>query len=220
MVCRRAGLHAPWLCICGHLTSTAFEPRRKVLWSSRVIYLTFYFDAIPPLLTPVRSPTMGIYTHEEIYSRSMMRCGHGYAPWVPEPPAQLPQDYIRDGVNVCDILLLLSDGGYAYLFNCSLPKENPKNAHGVPVTYTPFHFDHDTDCNYREDRHTAGVPISSSGSQQFEINASTDVGYTLSYHCIMHLLIRTQFQFQWGRGRGCRHQPQILISVWSSPIPS
>jgi hypothetical protein len=129
---------------------------------------------------------MGLYKHEEIYPRSMMRCGNGYAPWIPEPPAQLPEAYIRDGVNVCDLLLLLSNGGYAYLFNCSLPKEHPKNEHGVPDTFTPFHFDYDRDCNYIPARHTAGIPISSSGSQQFEINASADARYALWRMIIVH----------------------------------
>jgi hypothetical protein len=122
---------------------------------------------------------MGIYKHEEIYPRSMMRCGHGYAPWIPEPPAQLPEPYKRDGVAVCDLLLLLPDGGYYYLFNCSLPEDHDKNKLwlGVPDGYVPFVLDLDKDCNYLPDRYTPGAPISSSGSQQFELNAnvSTEV---------------------------------------------
>jgi hypothetical protein len=128
------------------------------------------------------SPIMGFLKLVDTYLRSMLGCGYGYATWIPEPPAQLPEAYIRDGVNPCDLLLLLPDGGYAYMFNCSLPKGHPKNEHGVPDIYTPFHFDYNRDCNYRPARHTAGVPISSSGSQQFEINASADARYALSYY--------------------------------------
>jgi hypothetical protein len=124
---------------------------------------------------------MGIYKHHEIYTRSMMRCGHGYAPWLPEPPAQLPEAYKTDGVDVCDLLLLTANGGYVYLFNCSLPESDPKNEHGVPAVYAPFALDRGRDCNVFPDRHSRGVPISSSGSRQSEINvsANTEIPYVI-----------------------------------------
>ena len=73
--------------------------------------------------------------HYEIYCHSMLFRGHGYAPWVPEPADSDPD---QEGVDICDVLLLKEDGGYAYIFNCSLPGDNPKNEGRVPPSFHHF----------------------------------------------------------------------------------
>jgi hypothetical protein len=76
--------------------------------------------------------------HYEIYCRSMLFRGHGYAPWVPEPDDSDPDQLLQGGVDICDVLLLKDDGSYAYVFNCSLPEDDDRNKHGVPPSFLPF----------------------------------------------------------------------------------
>jgi hypothetical protein len=112
--------------------------------------------------------------HHEIYSRSMLCRGHGYAPYIPEPSSDLPMSYQLDGADICDVIMLTRDSGYDYLFNCSLPSSDPKNAHGVPRSYEPFSMYAHT--RRRNDLfHPPGIPISSSGSEETKVRASAEV---------------------------------------------
>jgi hypothetical protein len=153
-----------------------------------VYYLTF--SQPPGDLT--RSPLRGMVKPQaaskpwhsgrlhEIYSYSMQCRGHGYAPYAPEPPDSLPPAYRHDGVNICDVLLLDSHGGYNYLFNCSLPGDHPKNAQGVPPLYTPFEI-RPHNCRTYTLYHRPGKPISSSGSEETRVRASTPRGPPTEY---------------------------------------
>jgi hypothetical protein len=110
--------------------------------------------------------------HHEVYCYSMMRRGNGYAPYVPDPDADLPLAYREDGVNICDVLLLTPDGGYDYLFNCSLPEDHPKNSQpGVPTMYEPLELK-PWQRRHMPGHHPAGIPISSSGDETAEIRAT------------------------------------------------
>jgi hypothetical protein len=88
----------------------------------------------------LRGPQMvplGSQRHYEIYCHSMLFRGHGYAPWVPEPDISNPD---QKGVYICDVLLLREDGGYTYIFNCSLSEDDPKNNGRVPLPFRHFAF--------------------------------------------------------------------------------
>jgi hypothetical protein len=121
------------------------------------------------------SPAMSqLSKHNEIYSRYMLPLGHGFAPYVPEPGDELPAAYKQDGVDIGDILILLPDGGYDYLFNCTLPSNHPKNEQGVPANYQHFKIK-PRNRRFIPNQHLADVPISSSGSQQTEIRVNAAV---------------------------------------------
>jgi hypothetical protein len=126
--------------------------------------------------------------HHEVYCYLMMRRGNGYAPYIPDPDANLPLAYREDGMNICDVLLLTPDGGYDYLFNCSLPEDHPKNSQpGVPTMYVPFEL---RSWQHRNipGHYPAGIPISSAGDGKAEIMA------TVTYHPTTYVSFRSQAQ--------------------------
>jgi hypothetical protein len=122
----------------------------------------------------------------KIYAESMLVLGHGYAPYVPEPGNELPDEYKADGVEVCDVLTLTPDGGYDYLFNCSLPKNHPKNQFGVPKDFVPFKLEKHNR-RHIPNQHLSPSILHSGGMQQKE------AGLTASFAiaCVVLLPIRT-----------------------------
>ncbi len=52
-----------------------------------------------------------------IYTKLLLRRGHGYPLWIPESDYNLPDAYRDKGVSVGDLGILTDDGGFDFLFN-------------------------------------------------------------------------------------------------------
>ncbi len=72
------------------------------------------------------------------YRQLLMRSGHGYPLWIPEPDAGLPVDYQREGVTIGDLGLLTAGGGFDFIFNVHVDAGHPVNAGGVPPDFVPL----------------------------------------------------------------------------------
>jgi hypothetical protein len=65
----------------------------------------------------------------ELYAKCLLRQGHGYPLWIPEPNDCLPDDYRELGTRIGDVGLVTSDGAFDYLFNVCRPADHAIN-HG------------------------------------------------------------------------------------------
>jgi hypothetical protein len=128
--------------------------------------------------------------HPEIYARMMMTLGHGYAPFVPEPtddPEAPNEAYTKVGVESGDVVLLNEDGGYDYVFNCTLSINHPKNVRGVPDGHQPFTL---VPGNRRSTPFfSAGARLRTSGGVERDVglNAFGQLVYVLL--CVYHIYI-------------------------------
>jgi hypothetical protein len=138
------------------------------------------------LLNRISMPPVLDHKLSKIYSESMLVLGHGYAPYRPEPGNWLPDEYKADGVDVCDILTLTPDGGYDYLFNCSLPKDHPKNSFGVPKIFVPFRLEKHNR-RHIPNQHLSHSILHSGGMQQKESRLAA----SFAIACVVLLPIRT-----------------------------
>jgi hypothetical protein len=119
--------------------------------------------------------------HYEIYCHSMMFLGHGYAPWVPEPDDLDPD---QEGVDICDVLLLKEDGDYQYIFNCSLPGDNPKNMGRVPLPFHHFPV-HPMSLTLNSAFHDCGIISSSETIAKIPSSPATKTGtIPIPYVCL------------------------------------
>lgn len=78
-----------------------------------------------------------------IYPSLMLRRGHGYPLWLPEPISNLPPDCVRHGTQIGDLGYLADNGGFNYLFNVFKDAEDPVNLnwHSVPHGFVPLKVD-------------------------------------------------------------------------------
>ncbi|KAK0217484.1 hypothetical protein EDD85DRAFT_894261, partial [Armillaria nabsnona] len=83
-------------------------------------------------LAPLKVPS--------IYPSLMLRRGHGYPLWLPEPISNLPPDCVRHGTQIGDLGYLADNGGFDYLFNVLKDAEDPDNL-SVPPGFVPLKMD-------------------------------------------------------------------------------
>ena len=50
----------------------------------------------------------------------------------------LPRSYQREGVNIGDVGIFTSDGGFDFLFNVCLPARDASNPDELPEGFAPF----------------------------------------------------------------------------------
>lgn len=109
-----------------------------------------------------------------IYTRSLVKEGHGLPFWIPEPDARLPEEYLARGVWIGDVLILEEDGGYDYMFNILASADNPINQGRVPEGFIPLSFD-PKEISERGMLHPKGAVISSIQVSQIRLNADAAV---------------------------------------------
>ena len=79
----------------------------------------------------------------EIYERLLRRKGRGFALYVPEPDRQLPIAYQRMGIRIGDVGVITPDGGFSFLFNICVPRDDPINPRILPQDFSPLQPDVD-----------------------------------------------------------------------------
>jgi len=72
----------------------------------------------------------------EIYERLLRRKGRGFALYVPEPNKRLPMAYQKKGINIGDVGIITPDGGFSFLFNICVPREDPINPRILPEDFS------------------------------------------------------------------------------------
>ncbi len=73
-----------------------------------------------------------------IYTKLLLRRGHGYPLWIPESDDNLPDVYRNKGVSVGDLGILTDDGGFDFLFNVCAEADDPVNQGHVPPQFQPL----------------------------------------------------------------------------------
>ncbi len=73
-----------------------------------------------------------------VYTKLLLRRGHGYPLWIPEPDYSLPDAYRDKGVSVGDLGILTEDGGFDFLFNVCVEADDLVNQGHVPPQFEPL----------------------------------------------------------------------------------
>ncbi|KAK0476578.1 hypothetical protein EDD18DRAFT_1297353, partial [Armillaria luteobubalina] len=73
-----------------------------------------------------------------LYIRHLIRKGHGYPFWHPEPDTSRPVAYTERGVHPGDVGILNDRGGFDHLFNVFRDADDPVNGGNVPPDFRPL----------------------------------------------------------------------------------
>ncbi|PBK66406.1 hypothetical protein ARMSODRAFT_1048373 [Armillaria solidipes] len=73
-----------------------------------------------------------------LYTTHLIRKGHGYPFWYPEPDSSRPAAYTERGVHPGDVGILNDIGGFDYLFNIFSDADDPVNNGNVPPNFHPL----------------------------------------------------------------------------------
>ncbi|KAK0194414.1 hypothetical protein F5146DRAFT_977798 [Armillaria mellea] len=74
-----------------------------------------------------------------LYTNYLIRKGHGYPFWYPEPDSSRPAAYTERGVSPGDVGILNDIGGLDFLFNIFSDADDPVNIGNVPPGFHPLH---------------------------------------------------------------------------------
>lgn len=76
-------------------------------------------------------------SHQDVYSKHLLRSGYGYPLRTPEPMSTLPPKYQDHGLQIGDVGIVDDDGQFDVLFNICRREDNPIQSHGVPKNFQP-----------------------------------------------------------------------------------
>ena len=76
----------------------------------------------------------------EVFVESLLPKRYGYPLWIPEPHANLPDEYRAIGDRVGDVVVLTKDGGRDY-FNIFAESNDPINLNRIPSDFTRLSAD-------------------------------------------------------------------------------
>jgi hypothetical protein len=71
-------------------------------------------------------------TPSAVYAAALMPKGYGFPLWIPEPSANAPEDYVKNGVRIGDVGVRSPRGSLDFLFNITLPANHEVNKRGFP----------------------------------------------------------------------------------------
>jgi hypothetical protein len=79
------------------------------------------------------------YSPQDVYARHLVS-RRGYPLWTPEPSMDLPDSYVREGLKIGDVgVVVPEDGSFDVFFNVCLPPEHSLHREtGVPDNFTPI----------------------------------------------------------------------------------
>ena len=79
------------------------------------------------------------YSPQDVYARHLVS-RRGYPLWTPEPNMSLPDSYVRQGLKIGDVgVVVPEDGSFDVFFNVCLPPEHSLHREtGVPNNFTPI----------------------------------------------------------------------------------
>jgi len=63
----------------------------------------------------------------------------GYALWIPAPNKNLPFPYQSKGIQIGDVGIITPSGGFSFIFNICVSRDNPINPRSLPKEFSPIH---------------------------------------------------------------------------------
>jgi len=103
----------------------------------------------------------------EIYKEHLIRLDLGRPLWIPQCNQNLSVPYRQTGVRIGDVGIVTPEGGFDFLFNICLPRNDPVNA-WAPDNFLPLSppLDPNRDVISYPDYHTPGTCLLSSEIEQ------------------------------------------------------
>ncbi|KDR67739.1 hypothetical protein GALMADRAFT_79635, partial [Galerina marginata CBS 339.88] len=83
-------------------------------------------------------PDSRLRTSYDIYYEHIGTKRRGSALWTPEPSRSLPIGKRRKGTSIGDVGIITEFGGFDFLFNICLDRDNPINPPDLPESFTPW----------------------------------------------------------------------------------
>jgi hypothetical protein len=111
----------------------------------------------------------------EVYARILFSKRHGYPLWFPEPFANLPTEYIAEGVSIGDVGIITAEGAFDFLFNICLPSDHPVNSGRVPPNFVPLELDLNRDIALLPDMHSPGCDVASSSVKIVNVESDVEI---------------------------------------------
>ncbi|KAF8187373.1 hypothetical protein K438DRAFT_1722875 [Mycena galopus ATCC 62051] len=118
-------------------------------------------------------------SERELYGRLLLAKGHGYPLSHPQPSDDLPPESRVQGIQIGDVGVLTSDGGFDALFNICRAPDDPANRHGVPVGFETVHLG-PTDVLSRGQYHRPGSHVSNENISKRRLDVDTDLDNVFS----------------------------------------
>ncbi|KAJ7599939.1 hypothetical protein C8J56DRAFT_3537 [Mycena floridula] len=106
----------------------------------------------------------------DIYARNLLRHGHGYPLYNPNPSTDMLPVYLQSGIPVGSLGIITDDGGFDFLFNACAPADDPINADGVPPDFIHFPL-HRKSIRRITPQYDPGEILSSFGGRKTELGA-------------------------------------------------
>jgi hypothetical protein len=97
----------------------------------------------------------------KVYARLLIPKGRGFPLWLPQPPANLPSEYRKNGVSIGDVGIITSGGIFDFMFNICLPAGGPINGNHVPEIFYPLESPDPIDVHTIQHAWSAGSHIAS-----------------------------------------------------------
>jgi hypothetical protein len=83
-------------------------------------------------------PTGPVRRSNQIYQQHLKLKERGQPLWIPQSNMVLPIPYRSRGARVGDVGILTEDGGFDFLFNICVPRDDPINPAELPDNYAPI----------------------------------------------------------------------------------
>ncbi|KIM48564.1 hypothetical protein M413DRAFT_81374 [Hebeloma cylindrosporum] len=74
-----------------------------------------------------------------VYETLLAPKERGYALWIPAPNKNLPLPYQRKGIQIGDVGIITPSGGFSFIFNICVPRDNAINPPSLPEDFVPIH---------------------------------------------------------------------------------
>ncbi|KAF8217648.1 hypothetical protein K438DRAFT_6073 [Mycena galopus ATCC 62051] len=110
-----------------------------------------------------------------LYSRLLLAKGHGYPLSYPQPPDDLPLETRAKGIQIGDVGVLTTGGGFDTFFNICHPPDDARNRFGVPDGFETVDLDPSKDVWSGERYHRPGSHVSNAKITKRRLQGHTDV---------------------------------------------
>ncbi|KAJ7306777.1 hypothetical protein DFH08DRAFT_793189 [Mycena albidolilacea] len=115
----------------------------------------------------------------ELYSRLLLARGHGYPLSYPQPPDDLPLESRTRGVQIGDVGVLTSDGGFDTFFNICRSQNEVGNRFGVPTGFETVRL-YPADVLSRRLFHRPGSHVSNTRLNKRRLDVDADLDNVFS----------------------------------------
>ena len=139
---------------------------------------------------PQPDPPGPIQRSNEIYERHLRLKKRGHPLWIPQSNMVLPIPYRVQGVRPLDVGIFTENGGFDFLFNICVPRDDPINPRELPENFIPI----SPPVNPTDIRKFAEFsPGSYLTSSSVAESRTADSSYVLCYSNFLNLLINRLF---------------------------